>query len=75
MIQKSSKWNPDRVVSKSFVGLGESSDPLEHGTHIACTIMSIAQGAKLFVGGVVGRDKTLDSEALAEVGLCCSNPA
>ncbi|RAO74151.1 uncharacterized protein BHQ10_010163 [Talaromyces amestolkiae] len=66
LILRSSRWNPDRLVSKSFVGLGESSDPVGHGTHIACTIMSIAQGAKLFVGGVVGRNKVLDSEALAE---------
>lgn len=71
LIQNSSKWNPDRVVSKSFVGLEDSSDPHGHGTHVACTIMSIAQGAKLFVGGVVGRDKKPDPEALAEVGICC----
>ncbi|KUL88013.1 hypothetical protein ZTR_03836 [Talaromyces verruculosus] len=66
LIQSSSKWNPDRVVSKSFVGLDDSSDLNGHGTHVACTIMSIAQGAKLFVGGVVGRDGKPDPEALAE---------
>lgn len=71
LIQSSSKWNPDRVVSKSFAGLDDSSDPNGHGTHVTCTIMSIAQGAKLFVGGVVGRDKRLDPEALADVSICC----
>jgi subtilisin family serine protease len=69
LIQKTSEWNQDRLVSKSFVGLDDNLDPVGHGTHIGGTIMSIAQGAKLYMGGVVERNKRVNTEALAEVGV------
>jgi subtilisin family serine protease len=69
-IEEIEGFNPEPVVSKSFVGPDDSLDPLGHGTHITGTILSIAQGAKLFVGRVVRKDKRVDPEALAEVISC-----
>lgn len=66
-IDEIEEYNPEPVVLHSFVDLDGSPDPLGHGTHITSTILSIASGAKLFVGRVVGKDKKVDPEALAEV--------
>ncbi|BCS11969.1 hypothetical protein ALUC_50015A [Aspergillus luchuensis] len=65
-IDEIEEYNPEPVVLHSFVDLDGSPDPLGHGTHITSTILSIASGAKLFVGRVVGKDKKVDPEALAE---------
>ena len=68
LIQQTSSWNSNRLVFKSLTGLEDDSDPVGHGTHIEDTIMSIAQGARIYVGGVVDQRGNLDPNALAKVG-------
>ncbi|KAL4875159.1 peptidase S8/S53 domain-containing protein [Aspergillus karnatakaensis] len=67
IIDQIEDFNPEPVVFHSFVDLDDTCpDPLGHGTHITSTILSIANGAKLYVGRIVGKDKMVDPEALAE---------
>lgn len=72
LIRQTALWNPNRVVSKSFTGLEDDFDPVGHGTHIGGTIMSMARGAKVYIGGVVDSEGQLNTDALNEVFIFIS---
>ncbi|CAI7647207.1 unnamed protein product [Penicillium manginii] len=51
---------------KNLKGLEDDFDPVGHGTHIGGTIISMARGAKIYIGGVVDRKGNLNTGALTE---------